>query len=161
MPHFIAPTLPADVFDRLRGADPVATLGKAIQIFTVGEDGWPHAAMIGYGEVVALDPSRLRLAARRESRTAANMRRTGQVTLAVVDTRLAYYLKGHVRQLAESIPSDEASAKFEVALEQVLVDAPDPEQEPGVFIAGGVTYVNPDRDAEVERARRTLADLRS
>jgi hypothetical protein len=35
-----------------------------------------------------------------------------------------------------------------VSIDQVLVDEADPVLEPGAYIAGGVTYVNPNLGAE-------------
>jgi hypothetical protein len=45
-------------------------------------------------------------------------------------------------------------------VQDVLRDAPDPVREPGAHIATGIRYVNPQRSAELERARLVIAELR-
>jgi len=51
------------------------------------------------------------------------------------------------------------NAAFDCRIEQVLADEVNEEYEPGAYVASGVTYYNPQRAAEVERARAVIAEL--
>ena len=51
------------------------------------------------------------------------------------------------------------NAAFDCRVEQVLADEVDEEHEPGAYVASGVTYHNPQRGAELERARAVIAEL--
>jgi hypothetical protein len=47
--------LPAEVVQNLDGNLKVRS-GEAIQLLTVSEDGWPHAAQLSVGEFLAIGP---------------------------------------------------------------------------------------------------------
>jgi len=148
-----------DVLNRLSGRDLPAVASKVIQIVTTDPEGWPHPALLSYFEVIAKDSRRIRLATYGSSTTSANMRRTGKLTLLVIDERAAYYIKGRAKELEAQMRCAGWNAAFECYVDRVLVDEPNPELEPGAYVAGGVTYVNPGRAAEMERARAILAEL--
>lgn len=58
----------------------------ALQLLTVGGDGWPHASMLSVGEIIAVDAQSLRLALWPRSNAAINCAANGRATLiAVVD----------------------------------------------------------------------------
>jgi pyridoxamine 5'-phosphate oxidase-like protein len=130
-----------------------------IQIFTVDTRGWAHPALLSYFEVVAADARRIRLATYASSATTANMRRNGRLTLVVIDTRVAYYVKGQVAELASTMRATDWNAAFECRVEEVLADEVNEEYEPGAYVGSGVTYYNPQRAAELERARAVLDEL--
>ena len=151
--------LPADAVARLSGRSLEAVASKVIQIFTVDAGGWPHPALLSYFEVIAPDAGRVRLAAYAKSTTSANLRRTGQVTLAVIDERVAYYVKGRAVELAPAMRTAGWNAAFECRVVDVTADEVDEEREPGAYVASGVTYCSPQRDADLVRARAVLAEL--
>src|SRR5438874_732311 len=95
--------LPADLLARLDGGDLEAVASKVIPIFTVDADGWPHPALLSYFEVVATDPSHVRMATYANSTTSGNLRRSGKLTLVVIDARVAYYVKTHAMELAPAM----------------------------------------------------------
>ena len=152
--------LPADLQRRLRGDDLEAVADKVVLVSTVDAEGWPHAAMLSYFEVVAIDPRTIRIAAYGSSSTVANMRHTGKVTLIVIDERVAYYVKAEVEELAAAMTATPFNAALECRVRAVLADEPDEVLEPGAYVASGVTYVNPKRAAEIVRARLVLQELR-
>ncbi len=154
-------TLPADLVARLAGSNLEPVASKVIQIVTVDAGGWPHAALLSYFEVVAMDPARVRLATYANSTTSANMRRNGKVTLVVIDERVAYYVKGHAVELSWSMRATDWNAAFECRVADVTADEANEEREPGAYVASGVTYHNPQRAAELARGRAVLAELRS
>ena len=151
--------LPSDLLVRLSGRELESVASKAIQIITVDPSGWPHPALLSYFEVVAPSATRIRLATYATSATSGNPRRAGKLTLIVIDERLAYYIKAHAVEIAPALRSAEWNAAFDCRIEQVLADEVNEEIEPGAYVASGVTYFNPRRAQELERARRLLAEL--
>ena len=152
--------LPEDLFHALSGRDLRATADRVIVVTTTDERGFPHPALLSYFEVVATDVRTIRLATYAESRTTRNATRDGKLTLVFVDAQFVYYVKGAVRQLARSMHATPYNAKLDVQVEEVLRAAPDPVREPGAHISSGIRYVNPQRAAELERARLVIAELR-
>ena len=155
----IGESLSDDLFHRLDGHDLERSADKVILITTVDADGWPHPALLSYFEVIAKDRRNVRVASYGNSRTAGNMRENGKLTLAIVDTRAAYYVKGAVEELASAMRSAPYNAKLNVRVTEVLADEPNEALEPGAYVASGITYVNPQRRAELEKARLVLAEL--
>ncbi len=151
--------LPPDLFGRLSARDLDAVSSKVIQLFTVDARGWAHPALLSYFEVIAVDPSRLRIATYGDSATTANIRRTGKATLVIIDERLAVYVKTAVVELAPALRSAAWNAAFECRVDDVLVDEVDESREPGAYVSSGVTYYSPQRVAQLEQARRILAEL--
>jgi hypothetical protein len=156
----VGDALPDDLFGRVSGRDLPAVADRAILVCTVDDGGFPHPALLSYFEVVAIDRGTIRLAMYSDSRTTGNARREGRLTLVLVDAGAAYYVKGTVRQLSGSMRTTPYNAKLDLQVTEVLADEPNPDLEPGAFISSGITYVNPRRDQELERARKLLAELR-
>jgi hypothetical protein len=161
MSRALGSELPADLLERLSGRhlEPLAT--KVVQLFTMDAAGWPHAALLSYFELVATDARHIRCATYANSTTSANMRRSGKVTFVIIDHRVAYYVKAYAVEIAPAMQAVQWNAAFDCRVEQVLADETNEEYEPGAYIAGGVTYYNPQRGAEMERARAVLAELSS
>ena len=159
MSRRVGSELPPDLVARLAGQrlEPVAS--KVIQLFTVDSGGWPHPALLSYFEVVAKDSTRVRLATYGNSTTSANLRRNGKATLVVIDERIAYYVKGHAIEIAPAMRATDWNAAFECRVSEVAADEANEEREPGAYVASGVTYYNPQRGAELARARAVLAEL--
>lgn len=127
------------LFTLLDGHDLASRMGKAILITTIDAKGWPHPALLSYGEVVALEPRRLRLATYRTSTTSNNLRRSGQLTLCLIEAGMAYYLKTRaVEQAAPSLPT--SLARFDATVEQVLADQAREDLEPGARITSGIAF---------------------
>ncbi len=120
---------------RLSGREVEGHEGKIIPVFTVDEGGWPHPALLSYYEVRAKDPSTLELALWKESSTANNLRRTGALTLMIMDEGVNYYLKGSVQQIEAQMAGAPQVSRFRMRLNQVLED-----QEPNAAITTGPRY---------------------
>jgi hypothetical protein len=159
MSRALGPELPPDLFRRLSGQDLESVATKVIQIFTVDAGGWAHPALLSYFEVVARDPKHLRIATYATSATSGNLRRSGAATFAIIDERVAYYVKARAVEIARAMQTTGWNAAFDCRVEQVLADEVNEEIEPGAYIASGVRYHNPQRAAEMERARAMLAEL--
>jgi hypothetical protein len=106
--------------------------------------------MLSYGEIVAVDSQRIRLAVHRTSRTAANLRRSGRITFWFLESGMAYYVKGSA---VERAPLDGFShlACFEAAVQAVLADAARADSEPGAAVVDGVRFSFGRSEAAVVR----------
>jgi hypothetical protein len=144
MSRLLGEALPAGLSRRLGGGGLARHASLAIPIATVDEEGWAHVALLSYSEVVAVSPSTLRLAIGASSATAANLRRTGRVTLVVADADLVQYVKGSARESPGPLETAPWTAVFDVAVRAVLEDAADPQREGGARVVGGITFAAGD-----------------
>jgi len=157
----IGSSLPEPLQERLRGDDLAARLGIAVVIVTTDGDGWPHPAMVSYGELMAPDARRVRLAIHRASGTADNLRRRGRITLCFVEAGMAYYVKAAVALPEEPVPGCPDLVRFEAIVEQVLADEARADSEPGAAIVDGVRFCTGRPAAAVLRDwRRVVGGLR-
>ena len=159
MTKLLGTELPDDLFQRLRGDRPAEYAGKAILLSTVDEEGRPHPAMLSYFEVVAPDRRNVRLATYGGSSTSRNMRRRGVATLSIIDERLVCYVKGRAAELRREMRCAPHNASFNLRVEQVLRDEANEEYEAGAYVAGGVTYYNPDRATELAKGQAIIKEL--
>ena len=74
--------IPAGVLSFLNGED-LLSKTQALRLSTVDAEGWPHAALLSAGDVLALPNGRLRFAIFPNSGTAANLARDGRLTLSM------------------------------------------------------------------------------
>ena len=131
--------LPGALLSLLDGHDLPARLGKAILISTVDAQGWAHPALLSYGEVVAVDARKLRLALYGSSGTSGNLRRSGRITLCFIEEGMAYYVKARaVEQPTAALPP--ALTRFETTVERVLVDQTREDLEPSARITSGIEF---------------------
>jgi hypothetical protein len=126
--------------DRLGGRQLNRYGALVVPIATVDPAGWPHVALLSYSEIVARDPGLLRIAIGTSSASAANLRRTGQVTVLVFDAGLVHYIKGSARERRPTMQCSPGNAMFEVSVRDVLADAADPHREGESFIRRGLTF---------------------
>ena len=159
MSHFVGDELTEDLLGRLSGRDLESVADKVILVVTMDDARWPHPAMLSYFEVVALDQRNIRMATYTKSNTTKNMRNYGKATLLIIDERVAYYIKGRARELKAGMDSSPHNSKLNFAVEQVLADEANEEFEPGAYVAGGITYRNPNRAQELLKAREVLQEL--
>lgn len=133
-------SLPDALWELLCGRGLAARMGQAILIATTDAEGWPHPAMLSYGEVVALDRHRLRLAVYRTSRTSGNLRRNGKLTLCLVGAGMAYYVKTVAGNPQDPMEGFADLARFEATVEMVLADQAREDLEPQARLTGGITF---------------------
>jgi hypothetical protein len=136
----LGPTLSEALLDRLSGRHLDRHGALVIPIATVDAAGWPHIALLSYSEIVARDRGTLRLAIGSRSGTAANLRRSGHVTVLLFDVRLVHYVKGSARERRPAMQCSPWNAVFDVTVTDVLADASDPHLEGESFVLGGVTF---------------------
>ena len=159
MARFVGNELPDDLYQRLSGRDLEAYADKVILISTVDAEGWPHPAMLSYFEIIAKDRRNIRMATYKDSSTTANMRRDSKATLSIIDERVAYYVKGSVEEVRREMKSTPYNSNLNLHVERVLMDEVNEELEPGAYVSSGVTYVNPNRAAELRKAIEVLREL--
>ena len=147
MSRSIGRELPESLWSRLNGSNLPSCLGKAFLITTVDPNGFPHAALLSYGEVVAVDRSRLRMAMYEGSRSVTHLKTNGKLTVSLVEEGLAYYVKGRAAPIP-AVPQYPRLARFEIRIEEILEDQT-PEEEAGTRITGGITFQPPKGDAEL------------
>jgi hypothetical protein len=75
--------MPVEILDFLNGKDLNRKLSDAIRFSTIGEQGWPHAAMLSAGEMLALDASEVAMLLYEGSHTSRNLARDGRLTLTL------------------------------------------------------------------------------
>jgi Pyridoxamine 5'-phosphate oxidase len=144
MSRLLGASLPSELVRRLDGSDLERYSSLAIPVATTDGEGWPHVALLSYSEVIAVSPSLLRVAIGSSSTTAGNLRRTGQVTIVVVDTGLVQYVKGSARERKPALDAAPSNAMFDVAVRAVLDDIADPQREGGARVLGGITVAADD-----------------
>jgi hypothetical protein len=114
--------LPSALLPQLDGRDLAAKSGLVFLICTVDARGYPHPAMLSVGEVLAPDPRRVFLALYASSTTSNNLRRGGQLTLALAADGLGYYVKATARELSPAAAALPGLAAFEATVDEALED---------------------------------------
>ena len=145
---------------RLAQLGPAAAPDRALvlPLCTVDDAGFPHVALLGSWEVVALDAGTLRMAVAGTSRTARHLRRDGRATLLLVDASGAHYVKLSAREVAPAMHGAPRNARFEARVEDVLADAVDPAGEGTSHLLHGIgAATDPSGDPAREAVRAELA----
>jgi len=107
---------------------------------------------------VALDEHRLRLATYGSSRTSSNLRRSGRLTLCLIEAGVAYYVKARAVE-QQSAPELAGLARFEATVEQVLADQAREDVEPSARITSGIEFKT--RQLESEQLAAWAATLKA
>ena len=161
MSHLVGKELPPQVLEQFSGRDLRACFGRVIPVITVDAAGFPHPALLSFGEVVALDARRIGLATYADSTTTNNMRRNGRLTLLLVEPEGTYYIKGTVRERPGGLPAFPGLAHLEMRVEQVLEDAARSEVEGEARITSGIRFgAGPDGQALLKQWEALVAALR-
>ncbi len=147
--------LPDTLTSLLDGRDLPSREGLTLLLVTVGEDGWPHVAMLSAGEVLAASARELRLAMWPRSNSTANLTRTGQGTLMLVHDQASYYLRLKARRTRDLSVRDGARAFFVATLEDVLRDVVG-----YAVITGGPAFRLKEPDKVVPGWEETVAAMR-
>ncbi len=148
-----APTLPSAITDLLDGVDPGKHVGFTIQLVTADPQGWPRVALLSAGEVVAVDPMRLRIALWPESHTTENLARVGQATLTFVFDNAAYSVRLRVCR-GEDISAPIHLAVFDGRVVEVRRDVAS-----YAVLESGISFRLVDESSVVDRWRTTTEEL--
>jgi len=161
MSRLVGQELPPQVLEQLSGRDLRGHFGRVIPVVTVDAAGFPHPALLSYGEVVALDAQGIGLATYADSTTTNNMRRNGRLTLLLVEPEGTYYIKGTVRERPGGLPTFPDLAQWKMRVEQVLEDATRGDVEGEARIASGIRFgAGPDGAALLQQWEMLIAALR-
>ncbi len=159
MARDVGASLPADILARLQSAGRESRANDVILAFSVDEHGWPHATMLSYLEVVALDAVRLRAAVFASSSLARHVRGTGRLTFVLVSAGLACYVKAEARVMGVDLPGLPRLAAIEARVRDVRLDEADPGRDGAGALVSGIIYRRADPAGDAERARPILEAL--
>ena len=145
----IAPTSLLAQFDGTNLEDKLAV---SAVLATVAEDGWPHVAYLGAGEVLAASADRLRVRLWPGSGTAANLRRSGRAALHAASEGAVWELR---LETVGVIDTPEA-LMLDMMIGQVVSH-----RAPYAEVLGMVGFALKDEVGTLERWRAQIAHLRS
>jgi hypothetical protein len=144
---------------RLAGEWLASRASEAILVVTLDDRGRPHPALLAYGELVALTPTRVRLAVADGSTTARNLRSRHAMTLCLIEADGVAYVKASARALAsEAWLAARGLAAFEAEVQDVLVDAPAPGE--AAWLTSGIRFAVDDPERYVHDSAARLEALR-
>ena len=146
--------LPADVVKTLDGTDLESRSGEAIRLITLGEDGWPHAAQLSIGEVLAVNATELLLATWPRSHTTQNLRRDGRLTLALVAHGAVLEMCGHATLEAEH------QTKIDLDVFRVTIQSVHEHRAKYADVTSGVTFILHDHERTLARWRDQIDTLK-
>ncbi len=148
--------LPAGVRELLDGKELERAAGQTVLLLTVDEAGWPRVAMLSAGELLATGERDLRLALWPDSRSAANLGRTGRATLALVRAGAGWYLRCAARRGPDLRAAGRRLASFALTVEEALEDA-----VPYAELTGGIELRLADPATAIAAWRATVAAMRA
>jgi hypothetical protein len=128
-----------------------------VELLSVGEDGWPHLALLSVGEVLPLTGPHVRLALWPGSSTAGNLVRTGRATLAAVSEQVAYRVQLQVSSRGDLIGPHGPASVFDGRAVAVREDV-----APYAVLESGVQFRLTDPVSTLARwtaTRRWLREL--
>ncbi|MEJ4043073.1 pyridoxamine 5-phosphate oxidase [Erwinia sp. SLM-02] len=147
--------LPETLLTLLDGSLPDSHLHQAIRLSSVGGNGWPYAAQLSVGEIIALSPRLLRFAIWPGSTTTANLIRDGKMTLALVEDGAVIEIQALAQRRDETV-TDLQLTVFDAAVQQVVIH-----RAPYATVTSGVTFSLKNEAAAVARWRQQIAQLKA
>lgn len=150
-----ATTLPEDVLALLDGSLPASHLHQAIRLSSVGENGWPYAAQLSLGEIIARSPQELLFAIWPQSTTTRNLQRDGKITLALVLDGAVMEIQALATQRKETL-TDLALAVFSAEVKQVIAH-----RAPYATVTSGLTFSLNDEAGALTRWHEQIAALKA
>jgi hypothetical protein len=139
-----SPALPSAVARYLDGAD-LLKKTQALRLSTIDAEGWPHAALLSAGDMVAMPNGRIRFALFKQSGTVANLARDGRLTLTLSLDGGMCELRMRAHRLNHSSPQVPL-AFFEAEIEAVRNHG-----APYATVTEGVTFSLHDSEAVLPR----------
>jgi hypothetical protein len=146
--------VPIAVARYLDGAD-LSKKTQALRLSTIDAAGWPHAALLSAGDMLALPSGRIRFALFPQSTTTENLTRDGRLTITLALDGGMCELRLRARGLANSSP-DVPLAFFEAEVDAVRTHV-----APYAKVTNGITFALNERDAVLPRWNRQIAALRA
>ncbi|MBZ2398740.1 pyridoxamine 5'-phosphate oxidase family protein [Erwinia amylovora] len=150
-----ASTLTAELMALLDGSLPASHLHQAIRLSSVGENGWPYAAQLSLGEIIARSPSELLFAIWPGSTTTANLKRNDKITLALVLDGAVLEIQAQAALRSETLTALKL-AVFSAEVKQVLAH-----RAPYATVSSGLTFCLKDEAAAFARWREQINALKA
>ncbi|WP_366289023.1 pyridoxamine 5'-phosphate oxidase family protein [Paenibacillus sp. AN1007] len=147
--------LDAALLEWFSGSNLESKQHEAMQLLTVTDGQWPHLAMVSMGEVVAMSPSRLRLALWQGTQTSMNMMETGKAALIAVHGQRLLHVRLEVRLLPELADAVHPRDRYECNILHIRVD-----QAPYAEITSGITFQLKDTNGALARWAAAIEDLK-
>ncbi|WP_322049556.1 pyridoxamine 5'-phosphate oxidase family protein [Paraburkholderia sp. J67] len=147
-------SLPLQVLQDFDGEHLEARLGEAIRLSTVGPDGWPHAAQLSVGEVLAVRPDELLIAIWPTSHTTRNLERDGRLTISLVHDGALLEIRGKASAIADH------KTKLDLSVFRVKIESVNEHRAKYADVLSGVTFRLHEPDKVLARWREQIAMLR-
>jgi hypothetical protein len=147
-------TLPAAVEHYLDGANLLQKM-QALRLSTIDAEGWPHAALLSAGDMVAMPGGNIRFALFPQSGTVANLARDGRLTVTLSLDGGMCELRMRARRL------DHSSKDVPLALFEAEIVAVRQHAAPYAAVTGGITFSLLEPDAVLPRWKRQIDALRT
>jgi len=147
--------LPDEVISLLDGSLPASHRHQAIRLSSVGDNGWPYAAQISLGEIIACSSRTLRFAIWPNSTTTANLRRDGKMTLELVLDGAVIEIQAYAIARTKTLTAAKL-AVFSAEVSSVMVH-----RAPYATVTAGMTFSLKDEDAALARWREQIAALQA
>lgn len=145
--------LPAQVAEYLDGANLLAKT-QALRVSTVDAEGWPHAALLSAGDMLAMPSGRIRFIVFAQSTTTSNLMRDSRLTITLSIDDGMCELRMRCRRLSHSSP-DAPLAFFEAELVEVRIH-----KTPYATVSGGITFVLHEPQAVLRRWQKQADEMR-
>ncbi|MBV9673075.1 MAG: pyridoxamine 5'-phosphate oxidase family protein [Verrucomicrobia bacterium] len=144
----------AGVLNYLNGEE-LLSKTQALCLSTVDAEGWPKAALLSAGEILALPNGHLRIALFASSDTVANLERDGRLTLSLAHNGGMCSLRLRARKCRQGMP-ELSLAFFEAEIERVRLH-----RAPYADVTGGISFALHEPSAVLNRWRRQIEALRA
>jgi hypothetical protein len=146
--------IPAGVLSFLNGED-LLSKTQALRLSTVDADGWPQAALLSSGDVLALPDGRLRFAIFPNSGTATNLVRDGRLTLSMA-------LDGGMCELRlRARPCGQGTQEVPLAFFEARVEIVRLHVAPYADVTCGISFRLHEPSTVLDRWQRQIAALRA
>lgn len=147
--------VPAGVLSYLNGED-LLSKTQALRLSTVDADGWPRAALLSAGDVLALPDGRLRFAIYANSGATANLLRDGRLTIGMALDGGMCSLRLRARKCGQGDTQEVPLAFFEAEIEGVRMHVAS-----YADVTCGISFAIHEPAAVLDRWQRQIAALRS
>jgi hypothetical protein len=145
--------LPTQVAEYLDGTTLLAKT-QALRISTVDVEGWPHAALLSAGDMLAMPSGRIRFIVFAQSTTTSNLIRDSRLTITLSLDDGMCELRMRCHRLSHSSP-DALLAFFEAELVEVRIH-----KAPYATVSGGITFVLHEPQSVLQRWQKQVDAMR-
>ncbi len=146
--------IPEALLNLLNGKDIESKLGIVFRLSTVDEQGWAHAALLSVGEILVINPNRMRIILWPTSSTAKNMERSKRATLEAIADDGMYEIRLNLNKLADTTTEYNLSI-FEGEVHQVRFH-----KVQYARVTSGITYELLDPQKVVDRWKIQIETLK-